>query len=81
MNLGLKITILPLLFFVTSLSFAQEEKKLIDPSQLPREAAEITSFVPKGWKIEEQIIGKLNNDSLPDYVLKLIEDKPATKNN
>lgn len=54
---------------------AQDEAKRIDASQLPAQAKNAASFVPAGWKIEEQLTGDLNGDSRPDYVLKLIEDK------
>jgi hypothetical protein len=76
MNLNFTTGFLILVLFATSLSFAQEDRVVIDPSQIPNEASGISGFVPKGWKIEEQITGDLNNDSLPDYVLKLVEDKP-----
>ena len=58
-------------------TFAQDEAGKIDPSRIPAQAKDAGSFVPAGWKIEEQITGDLNGDSLPDYVLKLVEDKPA----
>ncbi|HEV2911726.1 MAG TPA: hypothetical protein VGX92_00300 [Pyrinomonadaceae bacterium] len=63
---------------VTPASFmAQETKVRIDKSSLPLEADNINGFIPQGWKIEAQVSGDLNRDSLPDYALKLIEDKPA----
>ena len=57
--------------------FAQEDRTLIDKSKIPAQAAAIKDFVPAGWKIEEQLSADLNADSSPDYVLKLVEDKPA----
>lgn len=65
-----------ILCFGTS-SFAQDEAGTIDVSRVPTHAKDAASFVPAGWKIEEQITGDLNGDSLPDQVLKLVEDKPA----
>lgn len=56
---------------------AQDEAGKIDPARIPAQAKDAGSLVPAGWKIEEQISGDLNADSLPDYVLKLVEDKPA----
>lgn len=56
--------------------FAQEQNR-IDKSRIPAEADSIEKFVPARWKIEEQITGDLNGDSVPDYVAKLVEDKPA----
>jgi hypothetical protein len=61
-------------FPVTSL--AQPDRAAIDKSKIPATAAKPSGFVPAGWKIEEQITGDLNGDSKPDYVLKLVEDKP-----
>ena len=58
-------------------AFAQDEAGKIDVSRIPPQGKDTASFVPAGWKIEEQITGDLNGDSLRDYVLKLVEDKPA----
>jgi hypothetical protein len=58
-------------------TLAQNEVGKIDPARIPAQAKDAASFVPAGWKTEEQITGDLNGDSLPDYVLKLVEDKPA----
>src|SRR5204862_3618257 len=35
------------------------------------------NFIPPGWKLEEQKAADLDGDGNSDYVLKLIEDKPA----
>jgi hypothetical protein len=59
-----------------SLSLAQDEAASIDKSRIPAQAANTRQFAPPGWKIEEQASADLNGDSLPDYVLKLVEDKP-----
>ena len=56
---------------------AQEDRTTIDKSLIPASANEISKFVPKGWKIEEQLKSDFDADGRPDYVLKLIEDKPA----
>lgn len=58
-------------------AFAQDEARTIDVSRIPPQAKNPASFVPAGWKLEEQVTGDLNGDSLPDYALKLVEDKPA----
>ena len=58
-------------------SSAQEEGATIDVSRIPAAAGDVKGFVPPGWKIEEQVAGDLNGDSVPDYALKLVEDKPA----
>ena len=56
--------------------FGQEPSR-IEKSRIPAEADRIQKFVPAGWKIEEQVTGDLNGDSVPDYAVKLVEDKPA----
>ncbi len=56
---------------------AQDERRFINLSQVPKEGKSLTDFVPPGWKIEEQIEGDLNADATPDIVLQLIEDLPA----
>ena len=58
-------------------AFAQDEAGTIDVTRIPAQAKNTASFVPAGWKLEEQVAGDLNGDSLPDYALKLVEDKPA----
>ena len=47
-------------------TFAQDEAGTIDVSRIPAQAKDAASFVPAGWKIEEQVTGDLNGDSLPD---------------
>src|SRR6266566_5492351 len=75
-------TLVLTLFFakltMPAVAFTQEDGARIDKSRIPLEAARANDFVPPGWKIEEQIAGDLNNDSLSDLALKLVEDKPAT---
>ena len=56
--------------------FGQEPSR-IEKSRIPAEADRIQKFVPAGWKIEAQVTGDLNGDSVPDYAVKLVEDKPA----
>lgn len=56
---------------------AQEEQAVsFDDSALPRTATAVEKFLPSGWTVEARISGDLNNDSVPDTALKLIE-KPA----
>jgi hypothetical protein len=62
---------------IPAFCLAQEKSTTIDKSPIPGEANDISKFVPKGWKIEEQLKGDLNGDTTPDYVLELIEDKLA----
>jgi hypothetical protein len=58
-------------------AFSSQDSVLIDKSRIPAVASEVSKFAPSGWKIEEQVAGDLNGDGLPDYALKLVEDKPA----
>lgn len=55
---------------------AQDAAGKIDKSSVPAEAGNPAGFVPRGWKIEQQLSADLNADSLPDSILKLVEDKP-----
>ena len=80
----LRTVVLPVLLFTVSTllpaSFlAQDQRVRIDKSRIPAEADKPNDFVPPGWKVEEQVTGDLNGDSLPDFALKLVEDKPAKK--
>lgn len=65
------------LFLLPSFCLAQQDRHLIDKARIPLETGAIEKFAPPGWKIEEQLTGDLNGDSLPDFALKLLEDKPA----
>ena len=56
---------------------AQEEgRAVLSEKLIPQTGAKVSDFVPKGWKIEQELRGHLNADSLEDIVLQLIEDKP-----
>ena len=72
----LRIAICACVLVLPALCFAQDERAVIDKSLVPATADELQKFVPRGWKIEEQIKGDLNGDSVADFALKLIEDKP-----
>ncbi|HEX8709598.1 MAG TPA: hypothetical protein VF723_15265 [Pyrinomonadaceae bacterium] len=54
---------------------AQENRAGIDKSRINAQANNVKDFVPSGWKIEEQVSGDLNGDSMPDYAVKLVESK------
>jgi hypothetical protein len=56
----------------------KNDEKQQKPEKLNAEAADgMEKFVPAGWMIEEAVSGDLNNDSIPDAALKLIEKMPA----
>jgi hypothetical protein len=59
------------------LGSAQDSPTAIDKSLIPAVGDSVIQFVPAGWKIEAQVKGDLNGDALPDFAVKLIEDKPA----
>ena len=59
-----------------ALGSAQETKTTINKSLIPIQANALSKFVPPGWKIEQKLTADLNGDSLPDFALKLVENKP-----
>lgn len=71
----LRIAICVSVLILPAVSSAQDEGAVINKSLIPATADDLQKFVPHGWKIEEQITGDLNGDSVADYALKLVEDK------
>src|SRR5947207_7817213 len=71
--------VLIILCFValTPWSFAQDERPTIKKSLIPASGSDTRDFIPAGWKLEEQLASDLNGDGTADYLLKLIQDKPA----
>ena len=74
----LRSILLATLLIMTSscIAFAQDEAATINKSLIPAQANTPSQFAPRGWKVEEQKAGDLNGDSIPDYAIKLVEDKP-----
>ena len=72
----LRVAICACALMLPALCPAQDEGAVINKSLVPATADDLQKFVPRGWKIEEQIKGDLNADSVADYALKLVEDKP-----
>jgi hypothetical protein len=64
-------------FCLSSWCVAQDERATIQKSLIPLTGTDTREFIPKGWKLEEQKAADLDADGNSDYVLKLIEDKPA----
>jgi hypothetical protein len=56
---------------------AQDDRTTIKKSLIPASGTDTRNFIPQGWKLEEQKAADLDGDGNTDYVLKLIEDKPA----
>jgi len=65
-----------LTMILSCIVFAQDEAATIDKARVPAQADKLAQFAPAGWKIEQQVTGDLNGDSLPDFAVKLVEDKP-----
>lgn len=57
-------------------TIAQDARRTLDPKLLPMTGTTTKAFVLKGWKSQDEQMGDLNGDALPDAVLQLIEDKP-----
>lgn len=64
------------LFFLLGIQTGQVGTR-IDAARLPKTAATMREFVPRGWEVEAQISGDLNRDSLPDFAVTLVERMPA----
>lgn len=78
---ALFISITLFVFAFTIATNGQDDRGKFDKSTIPDSATKASQFVPKGWKIEEEIKGDVNNDNKPDLLLKLVEDKTKeTKN-
>ena len=58
------------------LGSAQETETTINKSLIPIQANALSKFVPPEWKIEKKLSADLNGDSLPDFALELVENKP-----
>ncbi len=65
---------------LSSWCVAQDDRVTIKKSLIPATGNDPRDFIPKGWKLEEQHSSDLDGDGNADYVLKLIEDKPAKTN-
>ncbi len=67
---------LNVILLIVFVLFTPDGRILLNPNLVPKSGEKLEDFVPNGWKIEQQIEGDLNHDSLPDTVLQLIEAKP-----
>jgi hypothetical protein len=68
---------LALLLLAPIAASPQQRKPSLTPSSIPLTAKTPRQFVPPGWTVEEQIVGDLNRDSLPDIVLKLVRSNAS----
>ena len=67
------ISLLLLLTSNTGAALGQDnERRGLDAAQVPRAGGRPEDFVPRGWQIQAQVAGDLNNDSRPDYALHLV---------
>lgn len=63
----------------SSRTFGQEpESKMLEPAQVPLEAARVEDFAPRGWKIHSRAAGDLNGDGRPDVALILFDQSLDT---
>lgn len=69
--------LITVVFVLSSVCFAQEDRTTIKKSLIPWAGTDTRNFIPQGWKLEEQKSADLDGDGNADYVLKLIENKPA----
>ncbi|MCE5336046.1 MAG: hypothetical protein LLG06_15805 [Desulfobacteraceae bacterium] len=81
MYVRLASILLMLFLALASVSFAEDEAKPLDPSLVPMDASGPAGFVPEGWEMEDRVSGDLNNDSLTDYALKIVEKKKSQSEN
>jgi len=76
-------TVFGLLFLtilVHSTAVGQEsDHKTLDATRVPKEAARVEDFVPKGWTIHHRAVGDLNGDYLDDVALILFDLTRATE--
>lgn len=54
-----------------------DARRFLDPRAVPAEGGAAEGFVPRGWKLEEEVKGDLNGDRLEDAALRLVEDLPV----
>ncbi|MCA1632716.1 MAG: hypothetical protein LC802_03105 [Acidobacteria bacterium] len=54
-----------------------DERRFLDSRLVPAEGRAPADFVPRGWKIEEEVKGDLNGDGVADAALRLVEDLPV----
>ncbi len=54
-----------------------DERRFLDAKLVPAEGRAPSDFVPRGWKLEEEVKGDLDGDRVEDLALRLIEDLPV----
>jgi len=66
---------------LTATARAQDELKIPDVTipHLPKTGADIAAFTPRGWVLEKQITGDLNNDGRPDLAFVLQDNDPRNR--
>lgn len=58
-------------------AFGQDSPNVLDPETVPATADNLKGFIPDGWKLEEDVVGDVNQDGVEDHLLKLVEAPPA----
>jgi hypothetical protein len=61
-------------------SLAQAQQPVRASSELPETATKLSSFVPKGWVVEDDVTADLNGDKRLDKVLALQQGDSADRN-
>ncbi len=54
-------------------AFGQDALTELDPETVPPTADSLQGFIPQGWKLEEDVVGDVNQDGVEDHLLKLVE--------
>jgi hypothetical protein len=67
--------LLILLLTGTCFSARADTGTALNEKAVAKTGTKTTDFVPRGWKSDEEIKGKLKADSVEDAVLQLVEDK------
>jgi len=49
----------------------------LDANKVPKTGVKTTDFIPAGWSLEVQTKDDVNADGTPDFLMTLMEDKPA----
>lgn len=70
--------IFSILLTLSAVASQDEPRRFLDPQAVPAEGKAPEDFVPRGWKLEgEVVIADLNRDGSPDAVLRVVEDLPV----
>ena len=63
---------------IFTFSAADARAAKIDATKIPKTAARTTDFIPAGWMLEEQLKGDVTGDGNPEFLMTVMEEKPAS---